>query len=300
MKSIIRLLLCLGIVLCVAASGADALLLCGGSEVFIIDEAQAGKIAYEKTWSWRAKDRGELPEKLRASFATTDDCKSADGGRKVLISSSSGGCAVVERLSGRVLWYAHVPTAHSLDLLPRDRIVVAASNAKRLIVYDLAKPDSPVWETTLNSAHGAVWDKTRQCLWALGYDTLQCYVLKDWDSANPSLELKASHPLPGVGGHDLQPVPNSADLVVTNHKNVYLFDREKRIFKLHPELGELSDVKAVSIHGETGRVVYVQATDHKIWWTDTIHFLAPQGKIQLEKERLYKARWAYAPATAAP
>jgi hypothetical protein len=102
-----------------------------------------------------------------------------------------------------VLWHARVPNAHSLELLPRDRVVVASSvNAKgnRLILFNLAQSDQPVWETPLPSAHGVVWDEKRQRLWALGLAELRCHELKDWESDKPSLALQAIHALPDEDG----------------------------------------------------------------------------------------------------
>lgn len=269
-----------------AASGR--LLLCGMGEVF---EVEAGSL--EKKWSWRGAEREELPEAMRRRFATTDECKPVAGGTKVLIASSSGGCALVERPSGRVLWHAQVTNAHSLELLPRDRVVVASSLGKtgnRLVVFDLARSNEPAFDTPLPSAHGVVWDEARHCLWALGFSELRRYEPKDWDSAKPSLVLMATHALPDEDGHDLQAVPGSSDLVLSTHGHVHLFDRDKPAFRPHPELGEAALVKGVSIHPVTGRAIYIQASE-KAWWSSRISFLNPSAVIDAGSERLYKARW---------
>ena len=120
---------------------AEPIILCGGDTVFVVDTATA-KDNIEHAWSWKAIQCEQLPTAMRGTFATTDDCKPVDGGSKILISSSSGGCAVVERPSGKVIWYAQVPNAHSLELLPRGRIVVASSvhaKGNRLVLFDLAQ-----------------------------------------------------------------------------------------------------------------------------------------------------------------
>jgi hypothetical protein len=272
---------------------AEPLVLCGWDEVFVVEPAHAENGRSDKLWSWRAADRQELPQALRDSFRTTDDCKPVDGGEKILISSSSGGCALVEYPSGRVLWYASVPNAHSLERLPRDRVVVASSvspNGNRLILYDMGRPDQPLWETPLVSAHGVVWDEKRQVLWALGLKELRCYELKDWTGEKPSLALKAGHALPDDNGHHLQAIPQSNDLVVTTGSRVYLFDRQTRQFRPHPELGDKANVKCVSIHPVSGRTVFIQASN-KAWWNDTIGLLSPATEVRLPGERLYKARW---------
>lgn len=265
-----------------------SLLLCGMGEVF---EVAAGSL--EKKWSWRGTEREDLPEAMRRRFATTDECKPLAGGAKVLISSSSGGCALVERPSGRVLWHAQVANAHSLELLPRDRVVVASSLGKtgnRLVVFDLAKSNEPVFDTPLPSAHGVVWDEARRCLWALGFAELRRYTLQDWDSGKPALVLQTTHPLPDEDGHDLQGVPGSSDLILSTHGHVFLFDRDQPAFRPHPELGESALVKGVSIHPTTGRTTYIQASD-KAWWSSEIHFLKPAAMVTASGEKLYKARW---------
>lgn len=280
----------------VSSAIADQLLVCGWDKVFLLETSASAPGKAERLWTWDAKQSSDLPESLRATFKTTDDCKPVDGGSRVLISSSSGGCALVARPSGRAVWYARVPNAHSVEMLPRDRIVTAASThakGNRLMLFDVARPDQLVWEAPLYSAHGVVWDAERRCLWALGFKELQCYELEDWDSDKPALTMKASYTLPSTGGHDLQPQPKSSDLILTTGWFVYLFDRDKHTFRLHPELGKRADVKSVCVHPRTGQTVFVQATES--WWSDTLVLLdpagKPAGKIQLPKERLYKARW---------
>jgi hypothetical protein len=270
-------------------------------EVFVIDAAAAEKGTFEKLWSWRAKDREELPLTIRKSFGTTDECKPVDDGKRILISSSGGACAVVEQSSGKVLWYARVPNAHSLEMLPRDRVVAASStNAQgnKLLLFDLTRSDSPLWETPLLSAHGVVWDLKRERLWALGSKELRCYSLQDWKGDKPSLDLRESFALQDEGGHDLQPIPRSADLVVSTGKHVYLFDRERHQFRPHPILGDYPSIKCVSPHPTSGPTAFVQG-DGKNWWNDKISFLDPRGEVVLKSERLYKVRWlpGFLPAT---
>jgi Family of unknown function (DUF6528) len=278
------------------------LLLCGMDEVFAIDPSSAETGSIKKLWSWRAKDHAELPKTVRDRFGTTDECKPVDGGKEILISSSGGACALVERASGRVLWYARVPNAHSLELLPHGRVAVASSvgtAGNRLLIFDLAHSDEPVWETPLPSAHGVVWDEQRQRLWALGFQELRCYQLKDWESGQPSLTLESSTPVPDEDAHDLQPVPRGSDLTVSTAHHVWLFDREKKAFRLHPDLGGKAGVKCVSVHPVTGRVVFLQAEGGS-WSGKSLGFLFPAGEAVLPDERLYKARWLLPQEATAP
>lgn len=274
----------------VPAHGTEPIVLCGDDTVFVLDtDAEQPEVV----WSWKAKECQQLPAAMRGTFATTDDCKPVDGGTRILVSSSSCGCALVERPEGRVVWYAHVPNAHSLELLPHGRVVVASSvraDGNRLVLFDLAASNAPLWDTPLESAHGVVWDEGRQLLWALGLRVLQSYQLRDWESDSPSLALSGEYPLPDADGHDLQAVPHAADLVVTTGRGVHLFDRDKHEFRRHPDLGDRAHVKSISIHPVSGRMAFIQASD-QAWWTDQLSLLSPTGAIQLPGERLYKARW---------
>lgn len=277
----------------VAGAESDRLLVCGWDEVFVIDARDAEKGEIKKLWSWRAATSEGLPEAERKRFGTTDECKPTPDGKFLLIASSGGACAFVERATGKTLWYASVPNAHSIDLLPDRRVVAAASTAgagNRVILFDLAQPDKQLWEGELHSAHGVVWDEDRQTLWALGFDELRRYETADWETASPSLKLVQTFKTPDEGGHDLQAVPGGDDLVLSTHAGVWRFDRETKEFRPDDAFGKLAHVKCVSHHPTSGRVAVVQASE-EAWWTDTIRLTEPEGKIVLPGEKIYKVRW---------
>jgi hypothetical protein len=143
-------------------SAADRLILCGWDEVFMIDPV-AEKPA--KTWSWKAKDHPEIPTEISTAFRTTDDCKPVDDGKRLVVSSSSGGCAVLEMPSGKVVWSAKIRNAHSIESMPGGRILVASSvGGDKLLLFDEKLGDKILWSTPLPSAHGLVWDAGRKRL----------------------------------------------------------------------------------------------------------------------------------------
>lgn len=276
------------------APGGGQLLVCGWDEVFVYDLGGPGKPG-GKIWSWRAKDRPELPAELQSRFATTDECKPVDGGRRILITSSSDGVALVDYPTGKTVFRATAPNAHSAELLPGGRIAVAASHrpnapGDRLILFDIRYPGKPLFHTELTWGHGAVWDEQRQTLWALADEELHAYKLKDWDSDAPSLALEAKYPMPDRGGHDLYPAAGTPALTVTTGKRCWLFDRDTRRFTPHPALADKSSVKCITVDPATRRTVWVQAEGGN-WWSDKLRFLDPPGAVQLPGEKLYKARW---------
>lgn len=292
----IRLLLTLALASCLAGAPASReLIVCGWDEVFILNMA---KTPPQKVWSWRAADRPELPAEYHDKFKTTDDCKPVDGGKRILISSSSDGVALVERATGKALFYGAAGGAHSVEMLPGGRIAVAASTSpralnNRLVVFDVKQSGRPLFDTELTSGHGVVWDKKRQTLWALGLKVLRAYKLENWSSPNPSLSKTAEYELPDNSGHDLMAVPGTSLLSVTTHHSAWMFDRDKHSFSPHPNLAGKENVKSITQHPQTKEIVWTQA-DKGFWWTETLRFLNPENTHQIKGEHLYKARWLVA------
>ncbi|MCC7176751.1 MAG: hypothetical protein IT159_16265 [Bryobacterales bacterium] len=274
---------------------SQELIVCGWDEVFILDMSARPPV---KTWSWKAKDRPELPDAMKTRFGTTDDCKPVDGGKRILITSSGDGVALVERATGQVLFHGTAGGAHSAELLPGGRIAVAASTSKNernnsLVVFDVRKSGQPLFETELASGHGVVWDARRQLLWALSGSHLRTYRLVNWEGDRPELAKVDEYPLPEKGGHDLSPLDANRMLAVTTVPAAFTFDRDKRTFAPYSEFAGLDNVKCISMHAKTGRIAWTRA-DPGFWWTATLRFLNPEGVFEMKGERLYKVRWVEA------
>jgi hypothetical protein len=224
---------------------------------------------------------------MRPLFKYTAECKPVHGGSHILIASSSDGVALVERATGRVEDFASVPNAHSAELLPDGRIVVASSSrgvaGDRLLVFHRGMPMTVVRQIPMPAAHGVVWDGIRQTLWALSGSFVRAYSINDW-------KIEGEWPLPDAGGHDMYPVPGSAALSVTTNSKCWLFDRDKKEFDAHPALADVAKVKSVA-HASDGRVAYVQADAGRGWWSTRIRFLNPARQVDFGDTRLYKARW---------
>ena len=304
-----RILWSVTLAACVIAAHAHAqpqgarreLIVCGWDEVFILDldakpdaDATSAKNP-RRVWSWRAQDRPELPAEFKPLFKTTDECKPYDEGARILITSSGGGVALVNRADGRVLFHARVTNAHSAELLPNNRVAVAASHDQagkgdRLIVFDLAEPNAEILSEELPWGHGVVWDAQRNRLWALADKDLRVFELRDWDTRSPGLRRVDLIPLPEGMGHNLSPVPGSPALAISTTNHCWLFDRDTKTFRPHPELGEARHIKSISYHPVTGQLAYVQAEGDN-WWADRIHFRQPAGVMHVAGEHFYKVRW---------
>ena len=269
------------------------LIVCGWDEIFILDMSREERGLPGKTWSWRSEDRKELPDYIKSRFQTTDECKAVEHGHRILVTSSGGGVVLIERTTGEVVFYAGVPNAHSADLLPDNRLAVAAShapNGDRLILFDTGIPDRELYSDDLPWGHGVVWDKTRQILWALSDRDIRAYNLDNWDTNGPSLSRFDTTKLPEGSGHDMYPVADSPYLPISTEKHCWLFERDCREFKPHPVLADESGVKSIAENPGTGQLVYVRA-DTDQWWSETIRFRNPARDLHFSGEHIYKARW---------
>jgi uncharacterized protein DUF6528 len=271
------------------------LIVCGWDEVFILDMAKKKDGKPAKIWSWRAEDRTDLPDDFKKLFGATDECKPFEQGQKILITSSGGGVALVDRKLDEVLFYAQISNAHSADLLPNNRLAVAVScprdkSGNRLILFDLAKNNQELLSVELPSGHGAVYDEKRKILWALSGMDIRAYILQDWDSANPKLIKTDTIPLPEFGGHDFYPLNDSPSLSVSTSQHCWLFDRDTKKITPHSDLADFVNVKSICQHPLSRQLVYVQS-GKKHWWSDKINFLNPEKDFQIPNEHFYKARW---------
>jgi len=267
---------------------SDDILTCGWNEVRAL---RVNETNTTTLWTWTAIN-SNLPESFKPLFGSTDECKPIPGG-KILITSSGGAVALVDRASSDVLFYARVPNAHSAELLPSNRVVVAAANAangNRLVAFDLSKPDAELFSVQqIWGAHGLVWDEPRQSLWCLATSTLEEYKLTNW-SSNPALVKTSSLNLPDGDGHDLYPVPNSPDLTLSTALNCWLFNRDTRQFTKHPLLANTHPVKSISVHPVSERIIYIKS-EGSAWWSESLRFLTPSNTMTFPGDHFYKARW---------
>jgi hypothetical protein len=273
------------------------LITCGREKVLILDLNSLDAAGTPKIlWTWQAEGRAELPAEYRSLFRSTDECRPVEGGRRILIASSGGAVALVNRATGHVDFYGRAVNAHSADLLPRGRIAVASSRDPRdgkgdsLILFDVTQPGRELWRTDLPSGHGVVWDEQRQSLWALSDEEIRIYRISAWNTDTPRLLLDQAVRLPEAGGHDLSPVPGTAFLSVTTNGHCWLFDRDSKKLTRHPLLGDRAAIKCIGVHPATGEIAYTEA-ERPNWWTTRIRFINPENTCSVSGEQFYKVRW---------
>jgi len=277
-------LLIIGLILVACEANPADLILCGGVQVSVISLQKPTT----PKWAWVAGDSPSIPAEFRAKFRSTDECKSYSGGL-LLITSSSGGVALIDRETKKCLFLAESRNAHSACLLPDRQIAVAASYGGDEIQFfdrkDQQRPAKPVQTIPFRGAHGTVFDADRNCLWTLGDSELAQLTRRK----NGHWSIKSALKLPTQGGHDLSRVHDGRQLYVTSGTQVLVFDREQETFAVHPTIGDRLKVKSVDRHPETGRIVFHQGTQNT-WWSDTILFVGG-NPVKLPNARLYKVRW---------
>lgn len=279
-----------------AQSGDDKLgaIMCGeqkSGRLLLLDAEADWSGPKAILWQWSAAQSPDITNAHKGWFGFPTECKRVLGGTHVLMSASGGAVALIRMADGKAVFYAHPGgNPHSAEILPDGNVVCAASEGfiASFCTEPAASqsPEQAKFSTQkLAGAHGVVWDKARQRLWALGSKELIRCTYNASRSA-PALEVEARFKLPGFGGgHDLFPVPGTRKLFVTGQR-VWTFDTEKETFA---DFDPCPSVKCVTQKDAGGLVFFMQPT--KSWWSDSI--VSPDGKVKktLAGARFYKVRW---------
>lgn len=297
MKKLSRIFL--GLLVAMIATGCSTynenhLAICGGKEVRIIDLSKSNGREINEVWNWNIEDGIEgLPAEYSKYLMPLDECKFVDSNKKLLLTSSHSAVVLLDIKSRKCDFYARVPMAHSADLLPNNRIAVALSTNKAgnsLEIYDISQPEKVLWRDSLYSGHGAVWHAERESLYALGYDVLREYKLKDWNTDAPALELVASTPIPVKSGHDLVKIDEQR-MLVSGHEGVMWFDVESKEFSPFEPLKDTHNVKSVNYNHKLDRLIYTKG--EVSWWTHNIYQKNPDKTITIDSMNVYKVRPAW-------
>lgn len=243
----------------VESDAGENLLMCGDDRLMIIAPPGLVGDSAKVLWQWRVEEAAnQLPEEYMKRMVPLDECKQVGDGSRILMTSSGGGVLLLDKETRRSLFYAHVPMAHSAELLPGEKIAVALSTHPRgnsLELYDINRPDRCLFRDSLYSGHGVVWMEAEQKLYALGYDELRAYSFDKRSGDSLSLTLMQAWDLPSEGGHDLISIGGN-ELLVSTHEHVYLFDTGKQAFTPFAPLADVENVKSANYDKEQDRLVY--------------------------------------------
>jgi hypothetical protein len=264
----------------------NAFLVCGDSKILLVDYKHSKDSIPNVIWNWDAKTAADLPDNYRAKFKTVDDCKHS--GDLILISSSTGAVAIVNRKTNKTIFYADAAMAHSVELLPGNLLAVAASThaqGNKLFLFDINKGNKPVYSDTLYSGHGVVWDSNRKSLFTLNYTDLREYKL---NSDAKTLTLKQVWKIPGRGGHDLQMAPDGQRLFITSETDMCEFNLASQQFTAPRDFKATPNVKSM---GQNTALQFIYTIPEQSWWTFHVKFANPTRSFSFPDMKVYKARW---------
>jgi hypothetical protein len=269
------------------SNAKELVIVCGDSKVLLVEYPVNNDSVPEIIWNWDAHLANDLPFEYRNNkFNSIDDCKLTPDSKQIMISSSSGAVAIVTIKDKKVTFLADVPNAHSIELLPSNKIVAAASTAlrgNRIMLFDITKPSILLDSDSLYSAHGVVWDEKRNSLYALGYDVLREYKIQD----EKKLLLNKEWKIPGISGHDLQMAPNGNKLYITEHTGAWEFDLNNFNFNKINQFPDAENIKSLN-QNKKGQFVYTVPEEN--WWTYHVSFYNPIGILSFPNMRVYKVR----------
>ena len=289
------------------ASVGRQLIAAGGTKVYLFDEKMArdaGNYTAGLVWSWDSN-----AEKAKLSRPDhIDDAKPVYDNKKLLVTSSYSWCALVDIETKGLDFYATgVSGAHSAEVLPNDRIVVACSDGGDMVaLFDKSRSNTLIASYPLTSAHGVVWSDKTQRLYAIGGSSLQVYKLNDAWASNPALILEKTIPSTGfvTGMHDMTAVDENR-LIIGGSKLAF-FDITTEKFTAITSYNKVAGFKSVNYNPYTGEFYYTYAwegysegsytwSSHWIRYTDNLYnsftpSIESQGVIRVADINMYKVR----------
>ncbi|MBP3775307.1 MAG: hypothetical protein ILA34_08155 [Bacteroidaceae bacterium] len=270
------------------------IVICGDDKIRIIDPEKSDSSHTSIQWEWTAGNilPSGIPSSFYSCFQTMDECKPVANNTQLLVTSSSGGAAVIEIATKKCLFYARTPNAHSIEQLPNNRIAVAMSTssntmANSVCIYQLGQNNSILYRDTLYFGHGVVWNATTERLYALGSNELRAYKLTNWDTDKPSLTLDRIYNLPVSGCHDLSRISDRYYLI-TAAQNVYLFDTSKGSANVYPSMMGHTSIKSINLNPLTGQIIYTEPEES--WWTFHVKSINPEWSFPVPDQKVYKVR----------
>lgn len=275
--------------------GNGKIVVCGSNKIYIINLKKSTTKKLDIEWEWAANKARDLPVAYsRSYFNHIDECKPSSDGNRLYVTASSGGVAVINIANKKVLFYAFVPMAHSIEELPNDKLAVISSTShagNAIDIFSIHQNKKSLFRDSITSGHGLAWHKSKKVLYALGGRELRAYSVEGNDTDHPSLSLLDKWFQPGTGGHDLHFIPDSTALILTDTKNVWSFNLDHKLFSAYKPLGGYKNVKSVSVNKTDGRILLMRPEEK--WWAFHVRILDPYISIPIPDMNVYKTRWFY-------
>ncbi|RZJ89778.1 MAG: VCBS repeat-containing protein [Chryseobacterium sp.] len=264
-------------------------------------------------WTWDVDNAGSgVATADKPYFRGITDAKRVLDGRYILATFNSGpsgaadsergGVALIRYPAGNVVFYSRCGyQPHSAEILPDGNIVVAASatgGGLRVFQMDSVNRPSTAYKSSfypLTSAHGVVWDKKRQKLYAAGIDQVYTYDY-DFNINSPTLDQLAttSFGYANRNAHDFFPVYGEDRIWLSGNA---LFKMNIASISSPALFDNKQNIKSVS-SGPSGFPIALQIATAGGSYSDKIVEAVSHDIIfQRTGLNIYKARWHFAAGT---
>ncbi|MGB3616839.1 MAG: DUF6528 family protein [Catalinimonas sp.] len=264
----------------------------GGIKIFSDTVNALRELTNRSIWKFLLKDN-QIPT----------DAKRVDKGEEISVIVAAHGSIyqVPMNYNDKYVYAKTYISCHSVEILPDGNMISANSNQDNdntLTLHFNKKEEhdrykfEDSFDVDFHDAHGVVYDKQRELIWALGTEIGK---FKYICCPNPKLVLLDSYPLPPshTGGHDLFP-DEHGNLLVTSQQGVLRFEIDSSENLIFSELIYSSNgVKSVVSNIQNGDIYITSPEDisgYKPWQTDKIINLNKSKNYVRPNARFYKVR----------
>ncbi len=156
---------------------------------------------------------------------------SAEWGTYIIgFTSSSGYAAIASYPDGKCLWQIMLGSSspHTIEYIPGGYIAVAnsgGSDTSKGVIRIYPLESKKYGYARLTSAHGLLWDETRELLWALGSNDIVAYEIGGTLEEPELIKVPYYGTDQMQGGHDLSAIPGDDDRVWVGGSFVRIFDK---------------------------------------------------------------------------
>ena len=265
-----------------------------GNRVIILPANKHSWVESDILWEWPVsvsiKSWGKhISDARRVSYNGTDH---------ILVAGSSGGLALVEVITKKlVYWNTPSGTPHAAALLPDDLIAIAnpadsggGKPSVQLFDMRLGNNKPHVQELDQGGCHGIVFDSQNKCVWAWGGSSLHRYAYHN-RKLSPAGKFSPPSSWNAGGGHALASMETNK-LLLSYNGGLAIFDIDTQEFS-HYNTKVGGSTKGVSYNPHTEEVIYCHE-DHDTGDSRSHYVHSVQDKDRSLKDGVwYRARWYY-------